>query len=186
MDVVLKRKRLTVDQYERMGQVGILDEDDRVELIDGEIIEMSPIGARHMACVNRLTRLLTSLLGVSAQVSVQNPIVLSAQSEPQPDVAVLRWSEDYYAHQKPTARDVLLIIEVGETSFDFDRTVKLPRYARAGIPLTILVDLTGERVIAYSDPMRGGYRTATEFKRGQEIAVASVTGLTLKADDVLG
>src|ERR671938_544657 len=141
MSVQVAKRCFSVDEYYRMGEAGILTEDDRVELIEGEIIEMSPIGSRHAACVNRLNTLLGRHLRQTAIVSVQNPIRLDAYSEPEPDVALLRPRADYYESGHPTPADALLIVEVADTSADYDRIIKLPLYAKAGIPEAWLVDL---------------------------------------------
>lgn len=132
MTVQVQRRRFTVDQYHQMAEAGVLTEADRVELIAGELLEMSPIGRRHAACVNRLTRLFTSLLGESAIISVQNPIALSVHSEPQPDMALLRPRADFYASGHPGPEDVWLVVEVAETSPEYDRQIKMPEYASAG------------------------------------------------------
>jgi len=126
MAAPLVRHRFTVEEYHRMGQAGILSEDDRVELIEGEIVEMAPVGSRHAACVKRLNALLSRRAGGRALVSVQDPIRLGEHSEPQPDLALLKPREDFYAAAHPGPEDVLLVIEVAETSLEYDREVKLP------------------------------------------------------------
>ncbi len=124
------QRRSTVADYERMGEAGILHENDRVEPINGEIVEMSPIGAPRVTCANRFNRLLVQQFGARATVSVQNPVRLSGDSEPQPDFAVLR-DPDFSG--VPSAADVLLVTEVFDTTLPYDRRVKLPLYAAAGI-----------------------------------------------------
>src|SRR5215216_3171381 len=123
--VQVTRHRFTVAEYERMGEIGIFSEDERVELVCGEIIEMSPIGERHAACVGLLTQLITLLLQRSAIVWVQNPIRLDDHSEPQPDVAVLKPRADFYRHAHPGPEDILLVIEVSDTTPEYDRRVKV-------------------------------------------------------------
>src|SRR5437763_5948302 len=123
----------TVDEYNRMGKAGILTEDDRVELIEGEIIQMPPIGSRHASCVGYLTSELAFALRGRAILYVQNPFELSSHSEPEPDLSVLRLRDDRYVRHLPTADDVLLIIEVSDTTLAFDQRVKLPLYAREGV-----------------------------------------------------
>jgi len=130
----VSRWKFTVDEYARMAEAGILGEDDRVELLEGEIVEMAPIGPPHAGCVNRLTRLLTSRLGDRAVVGVQNPIRLGSLSEPQPDLTLLRPRRDLYSEGHPEADDVLLVVEVASSTSAFDRQVKMPLYAQAGIP----------------------------------------------------
>src|SRR5579863_6654097 len=133
-DVQITRWAISVADYHRIAEAGILGEDDRVELIDGEVRVMSPIGNPHAATVNRYNALLSTLVGKDAIVSVQNPIQLNDMSEPQPDVVLLRFRDDFYADKTPTPADVLLIIEVSDTTLAYDRLEKLPRYALAGIP----------------------------------------------------
>ncbi len=118
---IYQRHRLTVRDYQRMGEAGIFHEDDRVELIEGEIVDMAPIGSGHSGQVNRLSNILKLAIGERAIVAVQNPIVLGDHSSPQPDIAQLRPQADYYAAAHPQARDVLLIVEVAESSLDYDR-----------------------------------------------------------------
>ncbi|MDQ3917533.1 MAG: Uma2 family endonuclease, partial [Acidobacteriota bacterium] len=134
MSVEIARHFFTVDEFERMGAAGIFHPDDRLELIGGEIVEMSPIGSSHAACVKFLSALLQRLFGGTLIVSTQDPIRLDDFSEPQPDVALLRWREDFYRHAHPTPADVLLVVEVADTTVESDRQVKIPLYARAGIP----------------------------------------------------
>jgi Uma2 family endonuclease len=127
----IPRRRFTIDEYHRMGEAGVLSEDDRVELLDGEIVQMTPIGAPHASCVDRLNALLARRLGKSAIVRVQNPIILDRRSEPQPDLALLAPRSDFYSGAHPRPRDVLLAIEVMDASRGYDRTLKLSLYARA-------------------------------------------------------
>ncbi len=128
--MAMPRRRFTVDEYEQMAVSGILHEEDRVELVAGEIIEMSPIGIRHMQCVNRLTRLLSRLLADDVIVSARNPIQLSDNSQPQPDIAII-YDRNYQAI--PTAADTPIVIEVADSSRDYDRGFTFAIYAAAGI-----------------------------------------------------
>jgi Uma2 family endonuclease len=144
------RRLFTIEEYHRMGETGILGPEDRVELINGEILEMSPIGSRHMACVNNLNRTLVLGLGTRAVVSPQNPVQIPIHSEPQPDLAVLRPRS--YKTSAPTTDDVMLLVEVAETSLRFDRTVKLGLYARAGMPEYWLADVTAETITVHRRP----------------------------------
>lgn len=183
---VAGRPRLfTVDEYHRMAEVGILTEDDRVELIEGEIVEMSPIGSRHVACVNRLTRLFTQEGGEGAIVSVQNPIRLSEYSEPEPDLALLRPRLDFYAEALPGPEDTLLVVEVMETSAEYDRQKKLPLYAQAGIPEVWLVDLAAECIEVYRQPSPGGYEEVQRRCRGERLAPQAFPDVELTVDEIL-
>jgi Uma2 family endonuclease len=186
MAIELKRRRFTVDDYYRMAEVGILTEDDRVELLDGEIVEMSPIGSDHAGHVKRLTALFTSRLGARVVVGVQDPVRLSRHSEPQPDIALLRPRADFYARAHPLPADVLLLIEVADTSVETDRRIKMPLYARAGIGEVWLVDLTTERVEVYREPVDDGYRKIRTLARGQALGPLAFPDLALRVDDLLG
>ena len=180
------RRRFTVAEYYQMAKAGIFTEDDRVELIDGEIIEMTPIGHRHAACVDRLNRLFSRGVGDSAVVRIQNPVRLSDSTELQPDVTLLRARSDFYASGHPTPGDVLLLVEVAETSSRFDRRVKVPRYARSGIPECWLVDLGQETVTVYRDPTPSGYHTVRTARRGEKLRPFALPDLELAVADILG
>lgn len=146
-----------VADYHRMGEIGILGEDDRVELIEGEIVAMPPIGSPHGGRVNRLNRLLSSAVGDRAVVAPQNPIVLSERSEPEPALALLRPRSDFYTASHPRAADALLVIEVSESSLDYDLQVKVPLYARYGIPEVWVVDIQDRQVLRFARPEGGRY-----------------------------
>jgi len=158
--------RLTVQEYHRMGEVGIFGEDDRVELIEGELIDMTPIGSAHAGKVNRLQAVLSRTLRDRAIVSVQNPVILGTESEPQPDVMVLKTREDFYESSHPRPQDVLLLIEVADTTDRYDRAVKVPLYARHGIPEVWLLDLQEERLEVYHGPEGGEYRHVDFYRTG--------------------
>ena len=185
MAVQLLRRCFTVEEYHRMGQFGILSEDDRVELIEGEIVEMTPIGSRHAACVARLTALF-SRVQPRGIVWVQNPIRLGQRSEPQPDLALLRPRPDFYDEAHPGTADVLLVVEVAETSGNVDRKVKVPLYARAGVPEVWLVDLGGECIEVYRNPGSQGYQEVRRVQRGERLAPHALPDLDLAVADVLG
>jgi Uma2 family endonuclease len=180
----LTRWRFTVHDYHRMGEAGILHEDDRVELIEGELVQMTAIGTRHFSCVNRLNRLFVMNVGDEAIVSVQNPVRLNEYNEPQPDLTVIR-SRDY-RESLPMPEDVLLLIEVSDTTLAYDRGVKLPLYAQAGIREAWIVDLAGETIGRYTDPSEEGYRLADQIRRGQTLESDALPGPTPSVDEVLG
>ena len=176
--------RFSVETFERLGQLGILDDAVRVELIDGEIIQMSAMGDRHVRCVNRLNRRLFMALGERVIISIQNPLVLSANDEPQPDVAVLRPSaEDHGGNPGPA--DVLFVVEVSDSTLRYDQTVKLPLYARGGIAELWIADLTSETITRYAAPEQGRYGSITAFHRGERITSSVVSDLILLVDDLL-
>ena len=186
MAMPLAAHRFTVDEYRRMAEVGILDEDDRVELLDGQIVEMTPIGPPHRACVNRLTRLFAPLLtSRRATVSVQNGIVLDPHDAPEPDVAVLRYRADGYLTPDPGPAHTLLLVEVADSSLEHDRRDKLPRYAAAGIPETWLVNLPGDVVEIHRRPGETGYGDVRAARRGETIAPLAFPDLSLRVDEIL-
>jgi Uma2 family endonuclease len=158
VEIAATRRRFTRAEYHRMAEVGILGEDDRVELIRGEIVEMSPIGRRHRAFVDNLNEMLVLRLTGRAIVSVQNPVALTEDSEPQPDLAVLRRRPVPYKERDARAEDVLLLIEVAESSLAYDRSTKLRLYAEAGVPEYWVVDCNAEAIEVYRDPRPEGYR----------------------------
>jgi Uma2 family endonuclease len=181
----VQRRLFTVSEYHEMAQAGILTEDDPVELIEGEILRMSPIGSRHAAYVDRIIQILAARVGRKVTVRVQNPVHLGQRSEPQPDVTLVRARPDFYARQHPGPPDILLVIEVSEDPGS-DRNIKLPMYARAGIPEVWLVDLAAEVVEVYQAPMREGYRTVRKETRGKRLAPSTLAGVRLMVKDILG
>ena len=169
-----------------MGEAGIFRQDARLELIEGEIIEMSPIGNAHAGCVKFLNGLLSLLFGGTFIVGVQDPVRLNDFSEPEPDISLLRRRNDYYREKHPTPADVLLVIEVADTTVVKDRMVKVPLYARAGIAEAWIVNIPEEVVEVYSDPSEGAYRRAEVFGRGAEARSHTVEGLALSVGELLG
>jgi Uma2 family endonuclease len=178
--------RFTVDEFLRMDEAGIFDPDVRLELLDGEIVEMSPVGVPHAACVTRLTALLVPLLARRATVRIQNPLVLDAHQMPQPDIAVVRFRADGYAAGHPRATDALLVIEVADSSLRTDRRRKVPRYAQAEIPEAWLIDLPGDAVEVCREPRDGHYTDVrTAARRGDTIAPLAFPDLALRVEDIL-
>lgn len=186
MSVQFARKLFTTAEYHQMIEAGVFNEDDRIELIEGEFYEMSPIGPRHAAAVNRLSRVLNLQISDIAIVSVQNPVELSRYSEPQPDITVLKWRDDFYSQSHPSPSDVLIAIEVSDTTQDRDRGFKIPVYARAGLAEAWLVDLFNDCVEIYLRPANGKYQDRKIITRGQAIASHSIPQLQLSVDDILG
>ncbi|MBI2760266.1 MAG: Uma2 family endonuclease [Chloroflexi bacterium] len=179
------RRRFTVEDYERMVAAGILEEDDRVELIEGDIIEMAAAGGRHIWCVVRLTNWLGTHLSGRALVSVQNPIRLSRHSEPEPDIALLRLPSGPSSDDVPAANQVLLLIEVADTSLAHDRQTKLPLYAVAGIPEVWIVDLGSGRIEVYRQPVDGSYSVTTAHGRDDVIAPLAFPDLAIPCAEIL-
>jgi Uma2 family endonuclease len=169
-----------------MSEAGILSETDRVELIEGKIVRMSPIGKYHAACVKRLNSVLNRRVGDRAIVSVQDPIRLDDYSEPEPDIALLKPRVDFYAQELPAVGDVLLIIEVADTSVEYDGNIKLPLYAKAGIPEAWLANIREDRIEAYSQPVNGVYKKIRIVKRGEVISPEALPILVLTVEEILG
>ena len=186
MAMPLAAHRFTVDEYHRMAEAGVFHEDDRLELIDGLVVEMSPIGPRHSACVDRLTRRLSQQVGDRAIVRVQSPIVLGPDAAPQPDLALLRPPIERYAHAHPQGPDILVVIEVADTSALYDRSVRLPLYARAGIPEAWLVDLAGNAVSVCRRAGSNGYGETVTVTRGETLRPLLLPGVAVAVDEILG
>jgi len=186
MSVQVERRHFSITEYKRMAETGILSEDDRVELIEGEVVEMSPIGSRHAACVRRLDALFNQRLGGAAQVSAQNPILIDDYSQPEPDIALLEPRGDYYSEEHPAARDVLLVVEVADTSVEYDRQVKAPLYARAGIGEMWLVNLQEDVLEVYTRAENGAYRDRKLLKKGDSVTLTAIPGFTVNIKDILG
>lgn len=168
-----------------MIEAGILSATDRVELIDGEVIEMSRIASRHAACVDRVNQLLHRLAGERAIVRVQNPIRLDEYSELQPDLCLLQPREDFYAREHPTSANVMLVVEVADSSVAYDREVKLPLYAQAAVPEVWLFNLPTEAVEIYARPEGGKFHTAREVKRDDTLKSETIPTLSFETSAIL-
>lgn len=182
----VRRHRLSVRDYYRMAEAEILGPDERVELIEGEIVEMAPIGSGHGGTANRLTRRLVMAVGERGVVAVGNPLRLSDDSEPQPDLLVLRPRADDYAGAHPTPPDVLLLIEVADSTLRTDRIVKLPLYARHGIPEVWIVNLPEGIIETYRDPDGEAWRATRRAGRDEVLEPALLPGLRVAVAEVLG
>jgi Uma2 family endonuclease len=181
----VQRHRLTVEQYHRMAETGVLARDARVELIEGVIVDMAPIGSRHAAVVNKLNRALIAAVGARAIVSVQNPIRLGDRSEPQPDLALLRPREDFYADAPPTAADTLLVVEVSQATAAYDRQVKVPLYAQHGVPEVWIVDLDFSLVRFYRTPQADRYVDISATETPGPTSVVMLPGVTIDLSGLL-
>jgi Uma2 family endonuclease len=186
MAVEIVRWQFTVADFARMVEAGIFAEDDRVELIDGEVRAMSPVGPRHAAIVKRLNALLSRQVAERASVSVQDPIQLTDYSESLPDLAVLRIREDFYADAHPLPAEVFFVVEVAETSLAYDREEKIPRYAQELIPEVWLIDVARQTVTQYTQPDGTGYRSEQRLARGQVIVSQTISNLQLSIDSIFG
>jgi len=182
----VRRYRFTVEQYHRMGDVGILPPDCRVELIDGQIFTMSPIGPWHSGVVNRLNRWFVTGLGDRAVVHVQNPTIVDRRSEPQPDIMLLEPRADFYGTAHPTPNDTLLVVEVAESSLAHDRRRKLPLYARTGVTELWIVSRRADAIDVFREPTANDYRVHLRKRRGDDVAPAAFPDLRLAVGDILG
>ena len=186
MQADVTKKRFTVDEYYRMAEAGILKPEDRVELIDGEIIQMSPIGNEHAGCVNRVTDFFTNLFRGKAIVTIQNPVRLNKYNEPQPDLVLAKPRADYYASKHPTVEDVFLLLEVADTTLRKDRNVKLPIYAELGIPEVWIEDLQHDEILIFRNPSGQRYSTSLTLRRGNSLSVSAFPDIIFKVEDLLG
>ena len=182
--IQIERKLFTVEEYEKMVAAGVLYEDDRLELIQGEILAMSPIGGLHIQVVNRLNRLLVGQLQDRAVVSVQNPIRL-LNSEPQPDLAILRPETAKGPAAVPRSEDVLLVIEVADTTAGYDRAIKVPLYANNEIPEVWLIDVQERVIEVYRGPAPGRYKRSETLTGADKVAPQAMPDVQLSVDEIL-
>jgi Uma2 family endonuclease len=185
MPVAVTRRRFTADDYQRMGQAGILRAEDRVELIDGEIATMTPIGPRHCASIDRATRAFVRKAGDSAIVRVQGSVRLDFYTEPEPDLVLLRPRADFYSSRHPGPAEILLIVEVAESSIDYDSDFKSRVYARSGLHEYWLADLNENVVFCHSGPEEGLYQKVQRYTRGQLLAPLLLPECVVSTEDLL-
>lgn len=178
------KHRFTVEQYSKMGEVGIFGMEQRMELIEGEIIEMSPIGAKHAGSINRLNRIFASLVGNQAIISIQNSIRINNYSEPQPDIAILYWREDFYVESLPLPSEVFLLIEVADSTLKYDREVKAIIYAKAGIPELWIANLEAQIFEVYRQPSDTGYQQVQIYGKGEVINLLMLPDVAISVDDI--
>ena len=181
-----QRHRLTVHDFHRMGETGILPVEGRLELIEGEIIAMAPIGSRHAAIVKQLNTLFVRAAGARFIVSVQDPIILGEHSEPEPDLALIQPRDDFYALALPRADEVLLIVEVADTTLRYDREIKIPLYARHGIPEVWLIDVDGRTLTVFETPADGRYRNERRVRPSGALAPKALPGVEVDLSRLFG
>jgi Uma2 family endonuclease len=186
MAVDAKHYRFTRDDYHQMAKAGIIKPGVRVELIDGEIIEMNPIGRPHRSCVDRLTDIFVPNVRASAIVRIQSSIALGDYGEPEPDLTLLRRRADFYSESDETPEDILLVVEVADSSEQYDRRTKAPLYARNGLRELWIVDLNRELITRYLDPTPDGYRTTRVYRRGESLSPLAFPNILIAVDDILG
>lgn len=181
----IARRRFTADEYQRLGEIGFLHEDEHIELIDGELVQMAAAGNKHVGCVTYLNRVF--VLGApDLLVSVQNPLRLTPYTEPEPDLVVLRPRADGYFSSRPTPEDALLVVEVADSSLRYDRDVKRGLYAAAGVPELWIANLVGPSIISYREPKDGRYERYTVYRRGSTLSPLLVPQIRVSVSAALG
>lgn len=178
------RHPISAEEYLRMDAAGVFAPEARLELIEGEIIEMAPINAPHAGRVMQLDKLLQQRAGERALVLAQGPIRISGLSIPQPDIALLRPRPDFYTTSLPTAQDVFLVIEVADTSRTFDLRTKVPLYARCGVPEAWIVDIQERSVHVFRNPAETGFRTAFVAREGARVECAALPEAAIEVDEL--
>jgi len=184
MEALVLKRVFSVDEFHRMTEAGVFAEGDRLELLDGEIVRMTPIGSRHAGCVDRLSDLFWERCRAVAIVRVQNPVLLSQQTELYPDIALLKRRPDFYSESLPQPGDVLLVVEVADTTGDYDRRIKVPRYARAGIPEVWIVDLRDRAIDVYRQAEGEEYREQRRVGPGESLVIPGVADRRIAVDEV--
>jgi Uma2 family endonuclease len=180
------RKLFTTDDVLKMAEAGLFGPEERIELIDGEILEMSPVGVRHVHCVNRATTFFTEAFGRTAIVSIQNAVHLNIHNMPQPDVVVFKPRADFYFPDRATPADVLFVVEVSDSTLRRDRNIKLPKFAASGIPEVWIEDLKHDLILVFRDPEGSQYRTQLTMRRGDSISPLAFPKATFLVDDLIG
>jgi len=185
MEAQVLKRAFSVDEFHRMAEAAVFAEDDRLELLEGEIVRMTPIGRRHAGCIDRLSDLFWERCRAVAIVRVQNPVLLSQQTELYPDIALLKRRPDFYTESLPQPGDVLLVVEVADTTGDYDRRIKVPRYARAGIPEVWVIDLRDRAIDVYRQTEGHEYREQRRVGPGESLVIPGVPDRSIAFDEVL-
>ncbi len=185
MSTHAQMRLIDVDEYYRLAQIGVLSEDDRVELIEGEIIPMTPIGNRHASCVMRLIELIMTKLERKVIINPQNPLRLNRYNEPQPDITILKRDPNFYENKTPDAGDTHIVIEIADSSIQHDRKTKRALYAKRGIPEYWLVNLTNNTIEVYTQPEQNTYKTQITYHRGDNIQSTIWPDLILDVDEII-
>lgn len=182
MAVSVAKRLINVDEYYKMAEVGILKPTDRVELIHGEIYNMSPIGSKHAGVVNKLAKLLNEIFRDEAIVGIQNPVRLSTDSEPEPDISILKFKDDYYVNAHPNPKEILAIIEVADSTIKYDKEVKAPLYASHDIPVYWIIDLENSVIEVLTNPVNDLYLEKKPYHSGDEL---TLLGKKVKFDNII-
>ncbi len=179
------RKKFTVEEYYKLGEIGIIGPDERTELIDGDIMLMAPMGSRHAACIPRLLKIFFKALGDHALITSQTPVRLNGQFEPEPDLSILKPREDCYRYQLPQPQDIYLLIQVSVTTVEYDRNEKSVLYSQAGIIELWIVDIPAELVEVYRNPSPNGYESVQQFRHGETISPLAFPDIVISVDEIL-
>lgn len=183
--MVVTRHKFSTDDYHQMIEIGILTEDDRVELINGEIIKMAAVGSHHSACTKKSHTFFQRKLGEKVLVSVQDSIALEDGTEPEPDIALLVPRADFYAKGHPTPKDIFLVLEISDSSLLYDKEVKVVSYAKAGILETLLLDLTSQQLFVYREPTTNGYKTMLVLQGQRTVNLLAFPDVAVSMNDLL-
>lgn len=186
MNTLPARKIFTVREYHKMIDAGVFVGNSDWELIEGEIVKKMTVGDYHISCVNRLNMFFAVKLAGKAIVSVQNPVVISDVSEPEPDVTILRFREDFYASGKATAKDVLLLIEVSDSTVSYDRSTKIALYGEAGVSEVWLVNLPRQILEVYTEPQNGKYKVVKKVGKNETVAPQLMPEIKMKVSEIIG
>lgn len=186
MSIQVLKRRFTVADYHKMAEIGVFKADEKNELVDGEIIVISPIGKRHAACVSRISELFFSRLATVASVRVQNPIILDDFSEPQPDIVLVKRRSDFYEARHPQTTDIFLLVEVADTTIDFYLSVKIPLYCQNGIQEVWLVDLNQNCIRMYRTPTSNGYQLIQLLEAEQILTLSAFPKNQINVKEILG
>jgi Uma2 family endonuclease len=185
MEIEVTKKLFTVHDLRQMEQAGILHEDERIELIDGEIVQMSPVGRRHTVCVNRANTLFVRALDHRALLSPQNPLRLSDWTMPMPDIVAFKYRDDFYAQKEPTHEDVFFVLEVSDSSLSYDLKVKLSRYASAGIPEYWIADVQNDILRVHRSPTANTYAVALTLGPGEHVSPDAFPDIRFRVEEIL-
>jgi Uma2 family endonuclease len=186
MSAQIPRRKFSISDYHRMAETGILAENERIELIAGDIVTMIPVGSQHTSCVKSLKQLFTTMLIDTVVVWVQNPICLGEYSEPEPDIALLKLRPDLYTEHCPIPKDVFLIVEVTEQALDYERDIKLPVYAQTGIGEVWLVNIKDMKVEVYTNPAGQEYDMYRKFCQEHTITSVIFPNLRIPVEKIFG
>lgn len=181
----IKTRPISVREYDRMIEIGLFDEDERIELLNGEIVEILPKGTKHSSANDKATRFFYRMIGDGAVIRNQNPVILNNFSEPEADIVLAKPDEDDYAERHPTPEDILLVMEISDTTLAYDRDVKSVFYARAGISQYLLLNLIDETVEDYREPAADGYGYKKTYRRGDVFNLVEFPEIEIKIDEIL-